>query len=101
MKRTILMILAGSLAAVTLGVTAAHAEERDERGPEVQQRHDRHDRGDEGWRYDRRQGRDEYARHDRDRDSRHGRDDDRDARVAVYDGYRGVSIDIGGFFPHR
>jgi hypothetical protein len=107
MKRTIVTILAGSLAALTLGVTAAHAEDRDDRGPRVQQqRYDRDDRGDEGWRYDRAQARGEFRhKYDRDddryRESRRDHDDDRNTRVDVHERDRGVSIDIGGFFVQR
>ncbi len=105
MKRTIATILAGSLAALTLGVTAAHAEDRDDRGPQLQQQ--RYDRDDEGWRYDRPQARGELRhKYDRDddryRESRRDHDDDdRNARVDVYERDRGVSIDIGGWFVQR
>jgi Ni/Co efflux regulator RcnB len=114
MKRTVITILAGSLAALTLGVTAAHAEERDQRGPEVQQQRDDRDNRQDAWRHDRPQARGE-ARHQHDRDDRYGQardddryrasrydhDNDRNARIDVDDGDRGVIIDIGGFFAQR
>lgn len=103
MKRTILTVLAGSLAALTLGVTAAHAEEWDRRPPPAQQqRYDRDDRGTREWRYDHADGRVE-ARRARDRSCKSGDDHDyrRNARVDVHDGYRGVSIQVGGFLSQR
>ena len=105
MKRTILTILAGSLAALTLGATAAHAEEQETYPrPTQQQRYDRDDRGDQAWRSDRPQRREE-ARRDRDRRDDRYREYDhdyrREARVDVHDCDRGVSIEIGGFLARR
>jgi Ni/Co efflux regulator RcnB len=104
MKRTILTVLAGSLAALTLGATAAHAEEWEGRPPQAQQQRD--DRGADEWRYSHPQSRVAVrrARGDRDDRYRESRDDHdyrRNARVDVYDGSRCVSIRIGGFFAGR
>jgi Ni/Co efflux regulator RcnB len=98
MKRTILTVLAGSLAALTLGVTAAHAEEWQGRPPPApQQRYDRDDhvRGRPEVRRSRYRSDDRYC------DSRYVHDYRRNARVDVYDGDRGLSVRIGGFLASR
>lgn len=100
MKRTMPSILAAALGAVTLGATAAHAEEwrpRD-RAAEARQRHDRQDRDDHDGGYGREDRRPQYARRDHDRrggrehESRH---DDRRARGGGYDD-GDATVEIGG-----